>query len=104
MDPRQAQEVLTQNVYVPAFIEKCAERGVQFNSEEELIQALETVALLKQSQAQQSGSLIKSAHDDLCAAMGVGTSTPQARPDIVAALSNNQTIKEAVAALNAVPE
>ena len=47
MDSNTAQAVLLERVYVPVFIEKCAQAGINFKDEAELVAALETVASVK---------------------------------------------------------
>ena len=51
----EAMGHIMQEIYVPAFIKKCAEHGLQFTSEEQLKQALETTAKIEAVQAAQTG-------------------------------------------------
>ena len=66
----QAHAVFEREVYVPAFVEKCAELGVNLSDEESLIAALDTVRHVKTAMAAQSVDLVKQAHSDLRAAVG----------------------------------
>jgi len=52
MDATKAQETLLEQVYAPAFIKACADRGIQFQNDADLTSALETVGLLKLAEAQ----------------------------------------------------
>lgn len=47
MDPKQAQQVLYTKVYVPAFLQKCAELGLPISTREEAAIALENAALVR---------------------------------------------------------
>lgn len=67
----QAADVLTTDVYVPAFVKACAEQGLQFQDEESVRTALESVSLIKLAETSQTRDLTKAAHADLCKAMGV---------------------------------
>ena len=78
MDPAAAQNVLFQDVYLPAFAEKCAELGVQFSDESSLSAALETVSMLKQASQKSSGNVVKAAHAALCEASGIATPVQRA--------------------------
>lgn len=67
----QEEAALYTNVYVPAFIEKCAERGIQFPDEETLDQALESVAHIKSSMLAQNGNEVKQANAAIRQAVGL---------------------------------
>lgn len=70
LDAEQAQQVLLQDVYIPAFVEKCAEAGLTLD-QGSLGDALETVAMLKQASTTNTGGLTKAAATDLRDAMGL---------------------------------
>lgn len=66
MTPEEAQAVLLDKHYVPAFVEKCAELGVNFSGQEQLLTALTTAAqvkLMKQAEEEQGSTIDKAAHD-----------------------------------------
>jgi len=109
MDPATAQAVILEGVYVPAFVEKCASRGVTFRDEDSLRTALQTVSMLKSAEAEQSADVVKEAHAALCTAAGV--ETPEAAAARAArekqaseqatTVANHGVIKQALAALAA---
>ena len=100
----KSQEVLFEQVYLPIFVEKCAEKGIVFNSEEDLHSALESAAILKLAKVQSeqgSASVIKQASAALRKASGMPDQ------DVVeksAALLANEDVKNAVANLIASKE
>lgn len=49
----QAGDVLFDEVYVPAFVKRCAEQGIAFSSGDQLKLALDTALRLKEAQAAQ---------------------------------------------------
>ena len=71
LDPAGAQAVLFEDVYLPAFVEKCAALGLSFNDQASLQSALESVAMLKSAETTETVDLTKSAAADLRSAMGV---------------------------------
>ena len=77
LTPEQAQLVLLQDVAMPAFVEKCAALGLNFESTEQAVMGYETVRMINASAAAGSTDLIKAAHSDLCSAMGVPTEEEQ---------------------------
>jgi|GEM_PF-6959813 len=87
------QVALFEEVYLPAFMQKCASHGLTFSDQESLQAALESVAMLKAAEANQKAGLAKSAAADLRSALGV----PQ--PEQVAAQQQKteQQEKEAAA-------
>ena len=100
MTAEQAQADLFQNVYAPVFLEKLANHGIRFSSQEDLNAALETAAMLKVSEAQArdagidtTPSPVKEARDILKQAM---FASQQAAP---MAVQQSNTIKEAAAAI-----
>lgn len=90
----QEEAALYTNVYVPAFIEKCAERGIQFPDEDTLDQALESVAHIKSSMLAQKGQEVKQANEAIRQAVGLPARKVEAKA---------QSVKEASAALAQVP-
>jgi len=103
LDPAAAQAVLFEEVYLPAFAEKCAELGIQFTDGESVTAALETVSMLKQSSQTQSVNLVKVAHAALCEQ--TGTQTPEQRKaaemqtEKAANVASADRIKQALASL-----
>ncbi len=73
MTQEQGHQVLLEQVYLPAFLEKCGEYNVVFQSQEDLEDALENVQLLKHAQARQSPvpHLNKIARQHLCHSLGI---------------------------------
>lgn len=67
----EAQVALFEEVYLPAFISKCASHGLTFSDQDSLTSALESVAMLKTAEANQKTSIAKSAAADLRTALGV---------------------------------
>ena len=69
MEKQAATTKIYEEVYVPAFVEKCASLGINFQDQDELDAALSSAALVKQAsaeiaekqRAQQGGSVIKEA-------------------------------------------
>jgi len=90
------QAILFHNVYVPAFVEKCAELGVPLDSQESLNEALETAALVQVSLNKQSGSVIKHANAQLKRSLGVDVAEKAAVKD--------QQLKTAAAAASMSPQ
>jgi len=73
LDATAAQRVLFEDVYLPAFVEKCAQHGVTFPDEESVQAALESVTMLKGAEASEQSSIAKSAAADLRSALGIPT-------------------------------
>lgn len=95
------QALLYREVYVPAFLEKCAERGITISDSDTLSSALETTALVKQTLQKSGGNRIKQANVALKQALGVNTQerleTQDARIKTAAAqLGNIKEIREAL--------
>jgi len=65
------EEVLFNEVYLPAFMSKCAELGINFPDGESVNDALETTAIIKQMSQIQSGNAIKQANAQLKASLGI---------------------------------
>lgn len=66
-----AQAVLFEEVYLPAFTQKCAELGQSFDDQKSLQDALESVAMLNAADSTQKGDVVKSAAATLREALGV---------------------------------
>lgn len=66
----QQEQVLLAEVYVPAFVQKCAELGHPLNDEASVHEALETAALVKYALANKEKSTIKQANASLKAILG----------------------------------
>jgi hypothetical protein len=98
------EQVIFQDVYLPAFIDKCASLGLTFPDQESLQAALETTALIKMSLAQNQGSAIKKANLALKEALGITAEPPaQVRDAAVAksaaeSLVHRPAVREALAA------
>lgn len=90
------QATLYREVYVPAFLDKCAELGVAINDTETLDSALEMTALVKQTLQKSGSNHIKQANAALKQALGLHT---QERVD-----RNEDRIKAAAAQLGNVQE
>jgi hypothetical protein len=80
----QEEAVLFQQVYLPAFIQKCASLGVAFPDEETLKAGLETTALLKHTLSQQQGNVVKQANLALKEALGIPVTMPAKAAEAVA--------------------
>jgi hypothetical protein len=65
-----ALQTLTSDVYLPAFVEKCAAAGLQFPDADSLNAALESVAMLKAAEAAESTDMTKQARADLGSLLG----------------------------------
>lgn len=48
----QLQNVLFDDVYLPQFKQACAQQGIEFANDEELVAGLETAAMLKSAETQ----------------------------------------------------
>jgi len=70
-DAANAQAVLFEEVYLPAFIQKCAELGQSFEDQQSLRDALESVAMLNAADSTQKSNVVKSAASTLREALGV---------------------------------
>lgn len=103
-----AMATLTQNVYLPAFLEKCAAAGLQFPDEESLNAALESVAMLKAAEAEESMDLTKAARADLGALLGEQAAPKSAitEDDMqkAAAVAGDVNVQSAFAALAALQQ
>ena len=107
MDQDTARAVILEGIYVPAFVEKCASRGINFSDEESLATALQTVQMLKQAEAEESVDLVKEAHSALCGAAGMETSEEVATREAAekqaseraGAVAGQDIVKQALAAL-----
>lgn len=75
----QEESQLYREVYVPAFIEKCAERGITFPDGETLDEGLETVAHLKSAMLNDQGNQVKQANAALRQALGLPSRQMEAK-------------------------
>ena len=73
----QEEAVLFQQVYLPAFLQKCAEIGINIPDEGTLGAALKTTALIKDYIAKSAGNQIKSAAANLEKVLGVAPEATQ---------------------------
>ena len=90
-EAENAQAVLFEEIYLPAFLQKCASHGLEFPDQESLQSALESVAMLKSAETAQKSGLAKSAAADLRTALGM-QQPEQVKADAAKA---EQTKKEA---------
>lgn len=108
LNPAQAEQVLLQEVYLPTFIDKCAQAGLVFENEEMLGEALESVAILKQANTSEVSQLTKAAAADLREVMGV--EQPEQRQqaeqakEAAAQASRSDNVRSALQALAAQPK
>ena len=58
----QAGETLFDQVYVPAYMQKCAARGITFQDEDELRMALQSTHLLRSKEAQETAETSSNLH------------------------------------------
>ena len=102
-----AQAVLFDEVYVPAFVAKCASYGLQFPDQESFQSALESVVMLKAAEASESNSITKSAANALRSALhfpkpeDVAAQQEKAAQDQQTAdqLSRDEKVRKAIDAL-----
>jgi len=71
MEMTKNEAVLYREVYVPAFVEKCAERGISFPDEDTLDRALEMAASLKTAAVNEEGNRVKTASEALRSSFGL---------------------------------
>ena len=95
------EAILFEQVWAPAFVEKCAEFGVHFPDRETLQEAFDTTALLAQMQDQTSGNVVKQAAASLKSYLGVdkveAAQAQQAQNEKVAtALSEQNPARQAM--------
>jgi len=67
----QEEALLFENVYLPAFVEKCAEFGITFPDRETLDTAIESAALLQQAVESRGSNTVKQASIALKKALGI---------------------------------
>lgn len=65
----QAGEAMFDQVYVPAYLQKCASRGVTFQDEDELRTALQSTNLLRVNQVKQAAAANSGLHKSANAAL-----------------------------------
>lgn len=92
----KAAATLFSKVYVPSFVKAAAAKGIVINTQDELRDALRIVdhmRVVKQAQAAEGGSLLKSAADRLDAMAAQGA--PPAGPDIAGILADSEVAEAA---------
>jgi hypothetical protein len=97
LTPEQAEQVLLSEVILPAFVQKCAANGTQFSSIEQVQRAYQDAQLIKAAAVNTDTTVVESAHNDLCKALGLPTEEKQA----AAKPANDERVKQAVAVLSA---
>lgn len=102
MNKKAADEKVFYDLYVPTFIKRCAEHGLNITTEEDLYEALDTTAMLRKIEGQQSSGAIKQAHDVLLKAAGV--STPAVDRPVSGDFDLPDDIKEALSAITRIEE
>ena len=108
-DPAAAAvATITKDVYLPAFMAKCAEAGLQFPDDESLNAALESVAMLKAAEVEESTDLTKSARADLGRLLGEQeideTAITEDDMQTAAWVAHSESVKQAFAVLAAVTQ
>lgn len=105
LSPEDAQGVLFDEVYLPSFVEKCAQLGVRFPDQESVQAALESTAMLKTAEAAEQSSLSKNAASDLRNALGIAQpqdpAVAEAAEKRAADVARGNKVREAVDALAA---
>lgn len=91
------EQVLFENVFLPAFVEKCASAGIELPDSESVKAALDIAAMVKEHTQKTAGSTIKKAAVGLRSAMGI---KPEPKNDV----AGDKRVKEAGVALSQVPE
>lgn len=94
-----AQQAVYGNVFIPAFLEKCAELGRPINTAEERDQMLDIAAQVDAKLAQNNGSSIKKAHAAVC---GTPANAAKAAASVKTAASKmlkNDTVRSALQSL-----
>ena len=71
LSPEAAQGVLFDEVYLPSFVDKCAQLGVALPDMESVQAAIETTVMLKSAEAVEEASLVKGAAADFRSALGI---------------------------------
>ena len=90
----ELQDYLLTEVYVPEFVEKCAEYGLTIADDETLLAAIETATKLQETETSNQQNVVKEARDRLCAALGQPSSSElqkQAQAQQAAAARARQT-------------
>ena len=100
----QEQQTLLTELYVPAFVQKCAELGFAINDEASLHEAMETAALVKLALANKNQSVIKQANASLKSLMGLNEVEAEeaktaAQVKVSTDLGANPRVRQALAAL-----
>lgn len=101
-------DVLFSRVYVPAFLQKCAELGIVVNSDEEVADLLEIAARVKlasheqsQVQANSQASFLKQAKLAIAGTEQPAPASIQGEDEVVNHLLQDQEVKAALAVLGA---
>ena len=97
------QDVLFKEVYLPAFVKKCAYNGLAIHDEAGLQEALQTAAMVDMALQRTQTSSIKTASASLKSALGLDveeqqTKQAQAKQAAVASVAKNPAVVKAVLA------
>ena len=99
------EQVLFNEVYLPAYLQKCAEIGINIPDEETLGAALKTTVLVKDFMAKNAGNQIKSAAANLENVLGIKPEAPKENTESIKSaafqLAQNPAIRAAIAGANA---
>lgn len=76
-----ATQHVFENAYVPAFIKRCNEYGVTFNSDEDVALALQNVATIKAAEGAKAPSTASNIHKQASAALAGITGTNKTAAD-----------------------
>jgi hypothetical protein len=99
-----ALQTITSDVYLPAFAEKCAAAGLQFPDNDSLNAALESVAMLKAAEKEESTDLTKQARADLGRLLGEPeVQATEEETQKSASLAGSERVRNAFATLAAQP-
>jgi hypothetical protein len=98
------QQVLANEVYLPTFINKCAELGVNFQDEEDLQAALRATAILRSKAQSDTSSVIKQASAFLAKQTGLDVqeqqqASLQSVKAAAAKAAQSQNVRQAVASM-----
>ena len=96
----QEEAVLFNQVYVPAYLQKCAEIGINIPDQGTLDAALKTTALIKDYMAKNAGNQIKSAAANLEKVLGIPPAAPKENEGIKSAafqMAQDPKIRAAIA-------
>ena len=97
-----ALQTITRDIYLPAFVEKCAAEGITFPDSDSLNAALESVAMLKAAEEAESTDLTKQARADLGKLLGEEQAvTAEDEIQKSASIAADERVKNALATLAA---